>query len=149
MWLMWDNIIDWFVRNVLRIQDLHWLERPGAFIKQMRAALGSGEESSLRNVHLQFNHSKDRVRFNGVATMTLCDGQYEFDDVVYISGMLMRGTMVFSLRCEAIYHGIIPHATYHVVLNNRVFDRAVQIAAKFKRDLDLLHIRHSRASQKR
>lgn len=144
-----SKFADWFVRSVLRVEDLHWIEKPNAFVKELKTILANDERSGLHDVHLQCNNVKGQVSFRGVATMTLCDGELEFQDVVYINGRLTRGVCMVSLRCDAIYHGIIPNVTHFMVLDNKVFDGVVQLAARFKRDLDLLHSRQSRISEKR
>lgn len=143
---MWVKFKKWFTTWVLRVHELHWVEKPGAFAKELKNALTSQASGYMRDIHFQVNHAKNRTLITGAATMTLFDGEYTFEDVVYFEGVIARTSLALTIRCEAIYHGVLPSMTVKLRMNDNVFKGVVGLTMRFKRGLDLLHLKHSRNS---
>ncbi len=142
---MWLAFTRWFTRRVLQIREVHWLERPSAFVKALRDKLNEDPNSSMRDIQIRSNVHDGVVKIKGEGIMNLVAGELEFDDVVYLEGKMTRDYFLFTLRCEAIYDGVIPSLTVRLLVDDRIFHAAVAAAAKFKQDLDRRHRKHSRA----
>lgn len=144
---MWLAFTKWFKCHVLRVQDLHWIEKPSAFAKELKSALTTQAAGYMRDVYFQVNHVKDRTFIKGAATMTLFDGEYTFEDVVYFEGIVARTSLALTIRCEAIYHGVLPSMSVKLRMNDNVFKGVVGLTMRFKRALDMLHLKHSRSGK--
>ena len=143
---MWLKFVDWLKTSVLRVEELHWIERPNSFAKTLKKIITEQASGYMRDVHFQVNHVNNRTLIKGSATMTLFDGEYTFEDIVYFDGVLGRTSLHMTIKCEAIYHGVIPSMNVKLRVNDKVFSGVVGLTMRFKRELDVLHLKHSRNS---
>lgn len=146
---MWLKFINWLKISVLRVDELHWIERPNSFAKTLKKIISEQAASYIRDVHFHVNHVQDKTLIKGSATMTLFDGEYTFEDIVYFDGVLARTSLRMTIKCEAIYHGVIPSMNVKLRVNDDVFKGVVSLTMRFKRGLDVLHLKHSRNSTSR